>query len=71
MNNSIAKLKLEGMDCPSCAVDIDITLEDLPGIKNAQTSYPNSTITINYDSDVVSFETIQQEIKKLGFNATD
>ena len=33
------KLKIDGMHCTSCAMNIDFGLEDLEGIKSVKTRY--------------------------------
>lgn len=33
------KLKIDGMHCTSCAMTIDMDLENLEGVKQSQTSY--------------------------------
>jgi copper chaperone CopZ len=67
MSKVTAKLKLEGMHCTSCAVDIDLSLEDIRGIINSDTSYPKSEITVTYNSEEIQLQEIQQEIEKLGY----
>jgi copper chaperone CopZ len=61
------KLKLQGMHCTSCAVDIDLSLEDIQGIISSDTSYPKSEITVTYNSQEIQLQEIQQEIEKLGY----
>lgn len=64
------KLKIEGMDCVSCALNIDFDLEDIEGIKLAKTSYARSECEVEYDSEKVGDEMIIESIKKTGFTAT-
>lgn len=60
-------LKLEGLHCSSCAINIDLTLEDLNGVQNSDTSYHQSTTTITYDENKISLEQITNTIKSLGY----
>lgn len=63
------KLKIEGMHCSSCAMNIDFDLEDLEGIKSAKTSYVRQECEIEFEEDNVKLEVILQTIKKSGYIA--
>lgn len=41
--------KISGMHCTACALNIDLDLEDLPGVKSSKTSYAKSVAEIEYD----------------------
>ncbi len=45
------KFKIEGMHCSSCAITIDMDLEDLDGVGKAQTSYAKSETEIEFDEE--------------------
>ncbi len=64
------KLKIEGMHCTSCAINIDGELEDTDGIQEACTSYAKSETEVIFDPEKVSVKTIITIIKKLD-NAYD
>jgi len=63
------KLKIEGMHCTSCAMNIDFDLEDIEGIKSAKTSYAKQECEIEFESDKVIDEIIVETIKKTGYSA--
>lgn len=64
------KLKISGMHCSSCAMNIDFDLEDLEGIKKVQTSYAKQESSIEFDEEKVSLQQILGQIKKTGYGAT-
>ena len=64
------KLKIEGMHCNSCAMNIDFDLEDLEGVKSSKTSYAKQECEMEFDSDKVTDKTILETIKKSGYSAT-
>lgn len=64
------KLKIEGMHCSSCALTIDMDLEDLDGVIKAQTSYAKSECEIEFDPEKANEKTIIETIKKSGYTAT-
>lgn len=60
-------LKVTGMHCSSCATNIDLTLEDLDGVKNADTNYQKSSLKVSFDPTKIGLEMIMSEIGKLGY----
>lgn len=65
------KLNLSGLHCTSCAVDIDLTLEDLPGVTNSKTNYVKSASVVDFEPDKISPKEIIEQIKKLGYEVKD
>lgn len=62
-----AKLKIVGMHCNSCAMNIDGELEDTNGISSANTSYAKSQTEVKFNSDKISLEKIGKIIEKVGY----
>lgn len=62
-------LKIVGMHCTSCALTIDLDLEDLPGVKNAKTSYVKQYTEVEYDPQKVSEEQLLETISAAGYTA--
>ena len=65
------KLKIEGMHCTSCALNIDFDLEDLEGIKSSKTSYAAQITEIEFDQSKLSDRVILDTIKKTGYIAKE
>lgn len=63
------KLKIIGMHCTSCAMNIDGELEDTEGIKESNTNYAKQIIEIEFDSDKISEKRIIEIIKNTGYTA--
>ncbi len=63
------KLKIEGMHCSSCAMNIDFDLEDLEGVKSSKTSYAKQECILEYDDSKLTLEEILESIKKTGYPA--
>lgn len=63
------KFKIIGMHCTSCAITIDMDLEDLVGVTKARTSYARSETEVEFEADQVTDEVILQTIKKSGYRA--
>lgn len=62
-------LKIDGMHCTSCSLNIDGSLEDQEGIVEAKTSYAKSITHVTYDPAKISPQKIIQIIKDTGYQA--
>ncbi|MDP2585555.1 MAG: heavy-metal-associated domain-containing protein [Candidatus Levybacteria bacterium] len=63
------KLKIKGMHCTSCAMNIDFDLEDL-GCKNAKTSYAKQETEVEFDEEKIKPQKIIDQIKKTGYKVS-
>ena len=63
------KLKIKGMHCVSCAMNIDFDLEDLDGVKSVNTNYAKAECVVEYEEEKVNEEKIMETIKKTGYTA--
>lgn len=64
------KFKIDGMHCTSCALSIDMDLEDLDGVKQSSTSYAKMETEVEFDEDKVNEEEIVKVIEKIGYKAS-
>lgn len=62
-------LKIIGMHCTSCAMNIDGDLEDTEGVKRAQTSYTKQECEIEFDEEIVTIEHIVKTVSQTGYQA--
>ena len=65
------KFKIIDMHCTSCAMTIDMDLEDLNGVKKAQTSYAKQECEVEFDTDKVTQAQIMETIKKAGYTVVN
>lgn len=63
------KFKITGMHCSSCAMTIDMDLEEIEGVKGVKTSYAKQETEVEFDPDKVSDDLIAAAIKKSGYSA--
>jgi len=61
------KLRVEGMDCGTCALKIETALKRLPGVSEVNVNYGQRTLTLAFDEDRTSRRTIEARIKALGY----
>lgn len=64
------RFKITGMHCSSCAMTIDMDLEDLEGVMRSQTSYAKQETEVEFDPDKISDSLILETIKKSGYSAS-
>lgn len=62
-------LKLSGLHCTSCAANIDLTLEDTPGISSSDTNYQKSEAKITFDPVKTNPNSIRKIITDLGYQS--
>lgn len=62
------KLKIDGMYCTACAMNIDFDLEDL-GVKSAKTNYAKQESEVEYEEGKIELQQIIEQIKKTGYKA--
>lgn len=65
------KLKIDGMHCTSCAMNIDFDLEDLEGIKTARTNYAKQETEVEFDEEKIKVDKIIITIQKTGYEAQE
>ncbi len=65
------EFRIQGMHCSSCAVNIDLTLEELPGVVSSKTNYASSLTKLILKKDQENRAQIKETVKKLGYTVTD
>lgn len=63
-------LKIDGMHCVSCSLNIDGELEDTKGVQEAYTNYAKQQTEVTFDEQKLSEKEIADIIKKLGYTAS-
>jgi|TARA_Y100000310_G_scaffold225672_1_gene227719 copper chaperone CopZ len=60
-------LHIKGMTCKSCEILIKDELEEHKGVQNIVVSQPEGKVILEFDSTIISEESIKEIIKKEGF----
>ncbi|MEK7155206.1 MAG: heavy metal-associated domain-containing protein [Patescibacteria group bacterium] len=63
--------KISGMHCTACALNIDLDLEEVSGVKNSQTNYAKQETTVEFDAAKISPEILKSTIAKTGYGVVD
>ncbi len=63
------RLATTGMHCGSCAMLIDMTLEDIAGVSAVSTDYATRMTEVSFDASVVSIDDIIVAVRAVGYDA--
>ncbi|MEK7525306.1 MAG: heavy metal-associated domain-containing protein [Patescibacteria group bacterium] len=66
-NLSQLSWSLSGLHCTSCAVNIDLTLEDLAGVVSSNTNYAKSEVRVTFNPEQTGTAAIKSAIEGLGY----
>jgi copper chaperone CopZ len=66
-NLTTLELKVDGMHCASCSMNIDGELEDIDGVVEASTSYAGQKTKVTYDESKTGKEELVATIEELGY----
>jgi copper chaperone CopZ len=64
-------VKVKGMHCASCAMNIDGALEDTEGVVSATTSYAKAQVKIDYDPQKVNVAKLIEVIAEQGYEVVE
>jgi copper chaperone CopZ len=62
--------RVDGMHCGSCALLIDDTLDELPGVSRSQTTVKPGRSTVELDIRQTSPQAVVAAIEELGYRAS-
>jgi Cu+-exporting ATPase len=64
-------LKIAGMHCGSCALNIEKNLARLEGVEKVQVSYGSEKAQVKYDPEKISLDDLKQAVKEVGYKVID
>lgn len=67
LQGSTLKLKISGMHCSSCAMNIDNSLEEISGVISAKTNYAKGETEIVFQPGKLVAAPAKKAIEKLGY----
>ena len=59
--------KVMGMTCAACAISLESYLQPLKGVIRVSVNYPNQSVFIDFDDQLISIETISAKAKEIGY----
>lgn len=60
-------LKLSGLHCTSCSLNIDGEIEEISGVISSNTSYAKQETVVVYDPKLANPSLFKKSIEKLGY----
>jgi len=64
------ELRIGGMDCPSCATEIDEVVSELDGVVSSSVDFTSARLKVEHRLDAIDSDRLRGEVRKLGFSAT-
>ena len=65
------KFLIEGMHCGSCAVSIEMLLNNQAGVKSAKVDFDSKEATIEFDDAEFNFKEVEKLINQMGYAMTE
>ena len=65
------ELRVTGMSCGGCQLLVKEALEELQGVAEAEASFRDGIVVVDFDPDAVSMATIKAVIEEQGFKVQD
>jgi P-type Cu+ transporter len=62
-----AKIKISGMSCASCALNIEKSLNNLEGVNEAQVNLNTEEADVNYDPHKIKLLEVEKAVKNAGY----
>ncbi|GAB2620343.1 heavy metal translocating P-type ATPase [Belliella aquatica] len=62
------EIPVDGMSCAACAISIENTLKNTPGVKVAHVNYANHAATLEWEEKEVSLEDLQNHVRSTGYD---
>ena len=62
-----AKIKISGMSCASCALNVEKSLNNLEGVDEAQVNLNAEEANVEYDSDKIELQEMENAVIKAGY----
>ncbi|MCB0845446.1 MAG: heavy metal translocating P-type ATPase, partial [Bacteroidetes bacterium] len=59
---------VSGMTCASCAISLETHLKNIEGIENVSVNYPNQSVSLSFNPDIVSLEVLQNKSHEIGYD---
>ncbi len=63
------KLKISGMRCSACAMNIDNSIEEIPGVLSSKTNYARGETEVIFKPGTTVQPAAKKAIEKLGYKA--
>lgn len=66
---AMATYSVKGFSCVTCAVGLEVMLREQRGVVRVTASYPDATVVIGFDPDLITESSLLEFITSKGFMA--
>jgi Cu+-exporting ATPase len=66
-----AEIKISGMHCASCALNIEKSLQDVEGVEEAQVNFGTEKATVEYDPEKVELGKLEERVQDAGYGVVN
>jgi Cu+-exporting ATPase len=70
-NKKKVEIKVSGMSCASCALNVEKSLKNLEGVEEANVNIGTEKATVEYDSGKLKLQELEKAVKKAGYNVVN
>jgi Cu+-exporting ATPase len=68
--NQSVTYKVKGFTCVTCATGLEVMLMRRPGVARASASYPDATVVIGFNQNLISETVLKEFITDCGFSVS-
>ncbi|MGC9517338.1 MAG: heavy metal translocating P-type ATPase [Methanomicrobiales archaeon] len=61
------EIKVSGMNCASCAINVEKSLKDLDGVDDAQVNFSSEKATVKFDPEKLKLQQLENAVEKAGY----
>lgn len=69
MAETTVHLKTTGMHCRSCSMLVEMTLDEMDGVKSATSDHATGDTIVTFDSECVTVDQMIEAIREAGYDA--
>ncbi|AUB57865.1 copper-translocating P-type ATPase [Methanobacterium sp. MZ-A1] len=66
-----AEIKISGMHCASCALNVEKSLQGLEGVGEAQVNFGTEKATVEYDPDKLKLQDLEKTVEDVGYGVVN
>jgi len=66
-----AEIKISGMHCASCALNVEKSLQGLEGVGEAQVNFGTEKATVEYDPDKLKLQDLEKTVEDAGYGVVN
>jgi len=66
-----AEIKISGMHCASCALNVEKSLNKVEGVAEAQVNFGTEKATVEYDANKVELQELEDIVKETGYGVVN